>query len=293
MKNVNNFKVKFFELQFKKGWQIAEFCDFFGVSYEEFFVKLEEKFPPKTYQRLARRFKKDSGKESRKSKTKTENVEKEDIDTVCDDEHEPIEEILTIEGVCERISQLKAEKQEISEKKEEYLKGKEKENYRLQEAKKVLEDIQKEIRRQESIIQSVRDKLSNFDQKLAVDDKRIAEIEVELEILQERKNELNKVVIKVLEDSSIECEIPVQDYWKDIFDNISKTEEATDKESEKLLEVVEMLTIKNVRIMSKIFSIIQQLEKLGKSFKIVFEKESDLAVALEIFEYFEVEIEKE
>ena len=286
MENVNNFDAKFFEIKLKNNWQLKDFLNFFDMTENEFFNKLETIFSSKTYKGLVRRIQR-NGKKSTAEGRKANIVVSQASEEIKDIVNEVTQD--TIADVFEQLKKLESEKKSAIEIKDKSLTKKQEVLARIDQAKKALEDIQKAIKTQEGIIQSCNDKLLNLDRKVADIEERREALDREIEKLLEKKKELEKVSIMIYGDS-IECEVPVPENWRDLYNRITTIEENVDEETEKLIDVVDMMNLKMLRVFSRILSIADVLEKKGKSYKIVFDEESELAVAFQMLECFEIEI---
>lgn len=281
MKNVNNFASKFFKVKLKNNWKLEDFLDFFDLSEEEFYEKLKAMLSSRSYKEIVRELQKNS--KIKEKSTADDNPE------VVEGEEKKETDTEKIEDIVLMIEQIEKEQSTVLDKKEKYLQRKSETIQRIEMSQKALEDIKKAIQQQETVIQSCTDRLSNIESKLIAFDEQQKELDAKKEELLKKKQELEKVIIKV-SGVSIECEVPVPENWRDMYIRITTLEEAIDEESAKLLEVVEMMNLKTLRQLSKILSVAEMLEKQEKSYKIVFDEESELAVALQMLETFEIEI---
>ena len=281
MKNVKNFASKFFKVKLKNNWKLEDFLDFFDLSEEEFYEKLKAMLSSRSYKEIVRELQKNS--KIKEKSTADDNPE------VVEGEEKKETDTEKIEDIVLMIEQIEKEQSTVLDKKEKYLQHKSETIQRIEMSQKALEDIKKAIQQQETVIQSCTDRLSNIESKLIAFDEQQKELDAKKEELLKKKQELEKVIIKV-SGVSIECEVPVPENWRDMYIRITTLEEAIDEESAKLLEVVEMMNLKTLRQLSKILSVAEMLEKQKKSYKIVFDEESELAVALQMLETFEIEI---
>ena len=88
----------------------------------------------------------------------------------------------------------------------------------------------------------------------------------------------------------IDCCVEAPDTWQDMLKRLIVAESSDDEESMKLVEVVEALRAKDLKLLSRIIALANLLEHQKKRFKVIFEEETDLAVAVQLPDCFEVEI---
>ena len=123
-------------------------------------------------------------------------------------------------------------------------------------------------------------------------EKRKEKIDTEIASLYGKKMELEKIVIKVLNSGAVECEVDIPEQWRDMLMQITTIEDPKDEDERKLFEVSDSLHRKELQSLSKIFALADLFECQKKIFKVVFEEETELAIAVQLLEVFEVEIKK-
>lgn len=280
MKHYNNFDPKFFEIKIKNNWKLQDFLEYFDLSEEEFKRHLKS-ILSRGYKDILRRIEKNEKVTEVKSVKSSNEVKQ--------DEKELPRQTSELEQVLAGIRLAEAKKEGCLKSQEECLEKKREIAEKIDKSKKALIELQKEIRKHNSALQSYDAQLNNINQDLEIFREFYKSIETDISMLQERRKELEKIAIKV-SNAEIDCCVEVPDTWHEMLNRLIVADVADDEEYAKLVEVVEDLRAKDLKLLSRIIALADLFEHQKKHFKVVFDEETDLAVAMQLLECFEVEI---
>lgn len=257
---------KLIRMKAKKGWTVSDFAVYFGVSEDEFLESAKKAFQEQSYKNLCvqldrnqKRRAKNAKKRAHKIKVTSESVQENQVQEKIEGEKEMT--------VTEIINELK-EKEEFIRKELCQREGKKSSLIvRRNSLYATLRKHKDEILKWECQILRVEKEVDETIRQIQEASKKIEIIKEEMDLDREaleslRKEivDLEKVSIFVYENGEIEAEgielVVIPESWEDIYRDLSKE------------EVVEDLTIKQIRMLSKTMAF---LGSIDKKFEVTFE----------------------
>lgn len=277
---------KIMEERIKHGWTLNQISQSYGVSEEEFLEALKKTFSSKAYKGMLARLRKN---EKIAHKTQKEEIIAEEVvsydesnqpETSTAIEEQTVDSENSSEDSIESLQLQKEELQNVLNRLELEHKALASQRVqirnRISDYKAVLLDMQSKIRQYQTELEAL---VSELDEKFAsmqTVNSSICEAKTALAEIDSKIEAKQKTFILVYEtgdieiESSFEFEIE-QDEWSTLFDKIIKD------------ELVDSLTVKQIRGLSKCIALVKYLNSQGFKYEIAFESSIVEALFKKIF----------
>ena len=262
---------KFIHETTKKGWVIQDYLDHFGVSEKDFFDCLEKSFTKKSFERIVRRLKsnKKQHRQSKQQNTVSPSATPEipiSSEIITDSEEKTSQSCIEVledkeKLLSDLLCKKESERVELLSKRNELKKI-------FIEQRSILFTLIGRLEESQTIVNDCYQKWLKTSSDIDNIGTEISEAHKTLENIREEIQELKKVSIFIYENGEIDIDNT------DISLLTDSAEEA--QLFDKLLhnELVESLTIKQIRQLSRVIIIVKSILDSGLKYEITFESSS-------------------
>ncbi len=270
----------------KKGWTIEDFCRHCQMSVEEFMSQLERNFSKKFYDCVLRELKRNEKARKRNEKSKSTGLQQKQIEIF-----KPAEkaEISTLDELLDKEEELKSRLITMEKNCKTLIEKRNVCGGKLSEEKLFFERIYQQILSRGKAVENLMKEIEELDKELTAEKTLKAELDRELKNVQNQIKVLREVSIHCFEDGRVEMEdVETLDWSQKFHDLTSESEDESISKDSRFMQVRELaedLSVKQVKQLAKILTLIEMLEQQGQKFILEFDKESHVAALLELVDF--------